>query len=289
VYRTRLPAIVVHPETHAAGELKWHRTEAPLAADCMPRWRNRLVRTMLETRSFVQRADAGRINFVIAPSGRFAREYASDYGFAPAQMQVVPNPVDLRRHSPREQPPSNGRVRLVFVARMAVRKGVEMIVELSHRLDDLADEVEILSMGDHSQWSDYRPLLERLNPRVARYIGPLEPSDLAEVLADSDAALQPSRYEPFALTVAEALASGVPVIASDAVGASEFVDRRAAIEFPNGDLAALERATRELVTSARAGAGLERRTVARHEAERLFAPSVVGGLLKNALAAAAAR
>jgi glycosyltransferase involved in cell wall biosynthesis len=81
---------------------------------------------------------------------------------------------------------SGGPVRVLSVSRLAVRKGVELVTELSHRLDDLAGEVRIDVIGNHSLWSDCRALMRDLNPAVATYKGEFANGQLAEAYAGAD-------------------------------------------------------------------------------------------------------
>lgn len=283
--RRELPPIVLHPEVHAAGELRWHRREADLARRAESRARHAAVRAMLTGRSVLQRRDMRLARRVVSPSRHFAAHLARDYGIPLERLGVVPNPIDLERFTPGEGEGRSERpgVKLLFVSRMAVRKGLEMVVELSHRIGDLAGRVEIELIGDRSLWSDYRPLLSDLNPATASYGGPAAPADLPRVYRSGDAILQPAHYEPFALTVGEALACGLPVVASDEVGAAEQVDAECCTLFPAGDVAAFERAVRALVATLEGEGrrGLPQR--ARREAERLFAPTTVASQLVHEL------
>jgi glycosyltransferase involved in cell wall biosynthesis len=158
---------------------------------------------------------------------------------------------------------------------MAVRKGVELVVELSHRLADLEGQVWVEVVGGPSLWSDYRSLLSDLDTRTASFTGSLPHEDLRELYSSSDVVLQPSHYEPFALTVAEALASGAPVVASDEVGATEFVDRSCCRTFRAGDADELESAVRTLLRDRRSPKGPDLAEVARSEAVRAFSPQTV--------------
>ena len=274
--RDRLPPIVLHPEVHIAGELTWHRRESAMARACEPLIQHRLARMMLIARSARQRRDIKFARLVIAPSRRFATHLQRDYGVAEADLAVVANPIDLSRFVPLDDPGSRTPLELLFVSRMAVRKGVEMVVELSERLKDLAGIVRITAVGGPSLFSDYRPLLSRLNPAVAQYVGHIDSQTLPELYRESAALLQPSHYEPFALTVAEALASGIPVVASDEVGATEQVSERVCRTFPSGDMNKFEATVRGLISEL---SSLEKSkqlaTTARSEAERLFDPDVV--------------
>jgi glycosyltransferase involved in cell wall biosynthesis len=283
----RLPPLVVHPEVHAAGELRWVREEDHLARRRHGRAQRAAVRGMLRVRAWRQRRDVHRVAGVIAPSRRFADLLALDYGLDPARVTVVPNPIDIERFHPGPRPDGPRPVKITYVGRAAVRKGIDDLVELSHRLDDLAGQVELEVFANASLWSDYRPLLEDLNPKVGRALGVRRNEQVADVLRESDLLIQPSRYEPFALTVAEALASGTPVVTTDEVGAAEGIDPRCITVVPAGDIDALERAVRSRIDDVLAGRDEAARAVARAEAERRFAPTVVCAALADAFGAAA--
>jgi glycosyltransferase involved in cell wall biosynthesis len=283
--RKRLPPIIVHPGTHAAGELRWHRAEQSLARRCERTSRYLLVRSILRGRAAVQRADLRVAAGVIAPSRHFGDHLARDYGVPGERIHVVPHAVDLDRFTPGS---GNGRGNpstLLFVSRMSVRKGVEQVVALSHRLNDLADQVRVLALGGDTLWSDYRCLLRDLNPDVGSYRGHLQRGELTTHLRTAVGLVQPSLYEPFGLTVAEALASGTPVVASDEVGAGEGIDPTCCRRFPAGDLDAFEAAVRGLLTDMSSPRADEVRRVARSEAERQYAPSVAGTQLVAAIEA----
>jgi glycosyltransferase involved in cell wall biosynthesis len=283
-FRNRLPPIVVHPEVHAAGELRWFLRERRLAR-FEPISRRTLVLTLLATRTAVQRRDARLVRRIVAPSNVFATALRDDYGLVPDRLAVVPNPIDLTRFAPTALGTSPDQpLRLLFVSRLALRKGLELIVELSHRLDDLAGSVVIEIVGDRSLWSDYRPLLAGLNKRVGVYRGPIEPRALPDVYRQGDALLQPSHYEPFGLTVGEALATGLPVVASSVVGAAEHVDEACCRLFPAGDIGSFEAETRRLIKDLQSNVGERLRVTARAEAERLFSTKTVGRALAGRLA-----
>jgi glycosyltransferase involved in cell wall biosynthesis len=93
-------------------------------------------------------------------------------------------------------------------------------------------------------------------------------------LTESDILLQASKYEPFALTVAEALASGVPVVATTEVGAIEGVDRSVVWAVEPGDVEGMASAITALLERLKADPA-DMRSNARTEARRLFAPDVV--------------
>jgi glycosyltransferase involved in cell wall biosynthesis len=280
-----LPPIVLHPEVHAAGELAWHRREDALAARGESLQKRIAARTVLRGRQLRQRRDIRLARRVIAPSRAFGSHLAADYGVPLDRISVVPNPIDLERFAPALAGRPNGHMplRVLFVSRLSVRKGLELVTALSWRLVDLERVVRIEIIGNHTLWSDYRALIDDLHPDIASYLGPLDNAELPEVYAGADLVIQPSHYEPFALTVGEALATGTPVVVSSEVGAAESVDRGCCEVFPAGDLNAFEAAVRAMLERIRRGEKPGIARLARAEAQRLFSidrvtEQVVGAL-----------
>lgn len=282
-HRPALPPIVVHPETHAGGELRWLVRELGLAHRSGSHARWAAAAGMLASRSVIQHRDARSVAAIIAPSRIFANHLRRDYHVRPESLHVVPNCIDLTRYEPPVARTFTGPVKILFVSRMAVRKGVDMVVALSHRIADLVGQVAIEAVGDHAMWSDYRPLLKALHPAVGRSRAHVPPDELVQLYGEADLVVQPSRFEPFALTVAEALACGVPVVASDQVGACEDVDPQCCRVFAAGDLGGFEAAVRAAVDRARSPRAEEISRLSRAEAERLFSPGVVAKRLREVL------
>lgn len=282
VRRHAMPPIVLYPQVHAAGELRWHGAEEHLSQRSESTPRRLLVRSMLRTRALAQRHDARVAAGVVVPSQRFARAIEHDYGVPAARMRVVPNAVDLERFVPHPRTRADVR-RLLFVGRLSVRKGLDVLVDVSHRLSDLQGKIELLVAGAPSLWSDYSPLLADLHPGIGRAIGQQTPQALAKLYADADVLLQPSYYEPFGLTVAESLACGTPAIVTDVVGAAEGVEEACCVRVPVGDAAAIERAVREHLAQTPEQVERQRR-LARSEALRCFAPSAIAARLASHLA-----
>lgn len=275
--RRELPPLVVHPSTHAAGELRWVWREAALARRGEPLQQWLVVTGMLAGRALVQRYELPRADRLLAVSARFAEHLARDYKIKRERLGVVPNPIDLDLFQPAAtRSGDRPLLTLLFVSRISARKGVELVIELSHRLADLEGQICVRIVGGPTLWSNYLPLLSELNPAIARFEGQLSATQLAVLYSAADALLQPAMYEPFGLTVGEALACGLPVVASDEVGAMAGVDPRVGRTFPAGDIEAFEETVRLLVRELHEGQAESLRRMARAEAERLFAPETIG-------------
>jgi len=282
------PPIVVHPGTHAAGELRWHKAEQAYALRSERRSVHLLMRGWLTLRSRLQAKELSRADLVIGLSDRFNELVRADYGVSPDRLRVVRTTVDLERFRPdgpgSEPPRSNGKARqLLFISRISTRKGVDDIVALSHRLSDLSGAVRLLVIGGPTQWSDYRANLADLHPGVAEYVGGVESEKVPALMRSAAILIVPSRYEPGSLVTAEALGCGLPVVLSDEVGNAEVVAGPHARVHRAGDVDSLEGAVRSLLAAIDENESALRIS-ARENAEREFAVSTIVARLIDALA-----
>ena len=265
-----LPPVVVYPCVHAAGELRWHARESAYALQSEPTAMHYLVRGYLMFRSLLQRREMQKPAMILGMSRRFNQLIEADYAVPRQRLQVLYHPIPSAGEPlPPTGPSSNGPLRLLYIARISVRKGVEQIVELSRRLDDLSGQVQIQVIGDRTQWSDYRKHLKSLNPRTAEYLGGLSHEKTMAAYDTADMLLLPSHYEPGGIVVGEALSRGVPVVVSDAVGSAELIDADCCRSFPAGDTGAFEREVRRLIEDLKNRRAQIRETAWR-EAERHF-------------------
>ena len=267
------PPIVVHPCSHAAGELRWHRAEQAYALRSERRAVHFLMRAWLKLRSRLQPAELARADLVIGPSKRFVELVHQDYGVPCEKLRVLRHPVDLERFTPRD-----GSVKrpleLLFISRISARKGVEDVVALSHRLVDLDGAVRLVVIGGATLWSDYRANLGELNPAIAEYRHAVPAEEMPELMRSGAMLLVPSRYEPGSIVTGEALACGLPVVLSDEVGPSEVIAGPHARVHLAGDVDDLETAVRSLL-DATERRGAELRVSARADAETHFAIDTV--------------
>jgi glycosyltransferase involved in cell wall biosynthesis len=278
----RTVPLVIHPETHIAGELRFLIAERRLVIRSESLQRLLVVGAVMLLRVLVQRIRIRRARLLVCISSVFRDHLVHDYGFPLDATVVVPNPVRLERFAIHERPPGELPTILVL-GRIAVRKGVEDVVAVARALRKRGVSARIRIVGGPSLFSDYTKLLEELPSENAEYVGGLPASAIPGELARSDILLQASKYEPFGLTVAEALACGVPVVATSEVGAIDGVSREVVSEVKPGDVEGMASAITELL--ARSDGELAKtRALARAEAERLFSPHIVCQGISDALA-----
>jgi glycosyltransferase involved in cell wall biosynthesis len=272
--------LVIHPETHIAGELRWMWAERRLALRSQPAATVAIVAAISFFRSVLQYLSIRRAALLVCISSVFRDHLVHDYRFPRERTVVIPNPLRSDRFAALEPRPQQPPVVLVL-GRISVRKGIEDVIAVARLLAERGVEAKVRVIGGPSLFSDYTALLEEL-PANAEYAGHIASSEVAAELARSSVLLHAAKYEPFGLTVAEALAAGVPVVATSEVGAIEGVDRAVVAELAPGDVEGMAGATASMLADvARDGERL--RALARAEAARLFAPEAVCGQISDAL------
>lgn len=166
------------------------------------------------------RREIAMADWIRVPSSRAAESFAAR-GVHPARIAIVPPAVDLAHFQP--VPVRDGVFRVMSVATIDPRKGAHYLLEAFTTAALPGAELEMVG-GTGSRWA--RALMARytrdhrhITVRNADVFGvpPSETYGRASVLVH--AAIE----DGFGLVVAQAMASGRPVIVTDASGASELV------------------------------------------------------------------
>jgi len=256
-----------------------------------PDWRRRLQQVLDQSDLLI--ACSRRM---VADGNRWLRDPRDDW-------QVVYGGVDLERFSPPLEVDSaarDARRRRVLGARfdsrhvlvcLAQATAAKGYVELLDAWNDVARSASgwTLVMGGGAGELDIRSEIARRGlAHSAIWIGRVAPNNVSDVLRAADGFVLPSHAEGLSLSMLEALACGVPTIAT-AVGGHDEVIRDAAEGWllPPRDVVALTRALRELTSSSseRARRGLAGRAAA----ERIGSPDTNGRRLVEMLAGVGAR
>ncbi len=241
--------VILFPCVHAAGECYWCRREEQLARQCESWWWRTVRNLYLAYRARLQRRDYRRVRGVIGLSNRFNAWVERDYGVPPAKLGVVYHPIECNATAthPSTLLPA---IRLLFVGRVSVRKGIDLLVQAIPIVLAGHPEVEVTIVGAGSLWSDYEALLRDLPHERCRWLKSLPNKQVTEEMRRSDILLVPSLYEPGGIVVGEALANGMVVVASDEVGSAENLLPPVCQEFRAGEVAgfldAIERAVTEV-------------------------------------------
>lgn len=156
------------------------------------------------------------------------------------------------------------RVVVGMLGTVCERKGSDLFVDaaravLGRRADAEFRIVGPLAPGAGEPWA--RALVARGERAGVRWSGPS--GDAMAELADWDVFVLPTRRDPFPLVVLEAMASGLPVVATAVDGVPEQVDEASAILVAPDDATALAGAIERMLDDAPARVAMGRAAVAR--------------------------
>jgi glycosyltransferase involved in cell wall biosynthesis len=160
---------------------------------------------------------------------------------------------------------------LLFVGRLVTRKGVDTLIGAMHHLHGRGINETLTIYGDGPERSALSAKARRLGvDGLVLFEGWASPETLARRYRRSKVTVIPSRMEPFGIVALEAIASGCPVVASNAGGLPEAVGECGVLVEPDRseELAeAIERALRPSTRAVLRDAMPEH--VARHRTEQI--------------------
>jgi glycosyltransferase involved in cell wall biosynthesis len=160
----------------------------------------------------IERAD------VVVCASTYVRDSMIYNGIPESKLAVNPFGADLQVFSPRLRPPD--KPRFLFVGGMSLRKGVQYLLPAFERLKKEFPEAELILCGP--QYPDSEKLLRQWR-HLFIHQRTLPHSELASLMRSCTAFVFPSIEEGFARVISEAMAAGLPIIATHNSGASTVV------------------------------------------------------------------
>jgi glycosyltransferase involved in cell wall biosynthesis len=179
---------------------------------------------------------------VLVP-GSAAREYVTGLGADPARIATAPNAFDLTAFTAAVERERGRHVSTVLtVARLSPEKDVGTLLRAVEGLD-----AELVVVGDGPQG----PALREAAPANARFVGRVPRHELPRWFANADVFALTSRSETWGMSLSEAAAAGLPLVATEAVGGAWDLieDGVNGYRVPVGDAAALRDALAKVLAA----------------------------------------
>lgn len=203
------------------------------------------------------------------PTTQDQAAYLAHHGVAPERMRIIPNFSSLATQEPDPARPAA----IVALGRFVEKKGFDVLLRACADLQRRGITLPPLLLGGDG------PLRGALERR-ARELGlgdvvqfPGWQADPAAFLDHGTLFVLPSLDEPFGIAVLEAMARGVPIIATRTQGPREVLDEVTALLVPPGDSAALAAALDDAL--AQPAAARERAALALARFRSLYAADAV--------------
>jgi N-acetyl-alpha-D-glucosaminyl L-malate synthase BshA len=232
-----------------------HATAAHLAREILGASAPRLVTTLHGTditvvgndRSFlpITRFSIAKSDGVTVPSKYLAHATRENLGLPELPIAVISNFVDTDKYSP---PPPDAK-RLQRIVHNSNFRPLKRVVDVVSVFAEVVRTraCELVLIGDGPERSRVERMVHDLGlSHAVTFLG--KRLDFVEVLRESRVFLQPSETESFGLAALEAMACGVPVVASRVGGVPEVVeDGQSGVLCEVGDVAAMAGAVGRLL------------------------------------------
>jgi glycosyltransferase involved in cell wall biosynthesis len=182
---------------------------------------------------------------VVTVSESSKRDIVQQMGVREDRLHIVPVGVDPLIFRPL---PAVARVRgrlMTTASADAPMKGLVPLLEALAKVRTERDDAELVIIGKPKGKSRIPALIQRLGlTNAVRYVSGVTTERIVELYAESEVAVVPSLYEGFSLPTIEAMACGVPVVATTGGALPEVVgtDGETGLLVPPGDPDALAHA-----------------------------------------------
>jgi glycosyltransferase involved in cell wall biosynthesis len=176
--------------------------------------------------------------------GEASRAYVCTLGVDDARVVIAPNAVDAAAYGAAAVDRSGReRATFVYIGRLDPEKGLDVLLDA---WDGVRGELVIAGAGSDEQ------RLRARSPAHVRFVGAVTQEETVALYRDADVFVLPSRSEPWGMVLNEAAAAGLPLVATDGVGAAYDLlrDGENGFRVPVGDVDALREALRTLAGDA---------------------------------------
>lgn len=144
---------------------------------------------------------------------------------------VIPNGIDIERFKNISREDIRKRLKItnkekiiIFVGTLRRLKGVRYLIEAMKCIIEKNTNARLMLVGDGEDREDLENLVKELNiEKYVQFIGKVPNDKIPEYLKASDVFVLPSLSESFGIVNLEAMASGLPIVATNVGGLPEIV------------------------------------------------------------------
>lgn len=161
---------------------------------------------------------------------------------------VIPNIVDVSIFQCVEQVKENECFTFVTVANLVVLKRIDLLIEAVHRIVEETVDIQLIIIGDGVEKDNLENLVECYNlQKYVTLMGKLNRKQINDIFNKADCFVLASSSETFGVAYIEALAAGLPVIATRCGGPEDFVNEENGILIDVNDVGQLYEAMKKML------------------------------------------
>ena len=167
-----------------------------------------------------------------------------------ANFQIIPNAVDTRIfHPPKQESYPRELIRLLYVGSLLPRKGVSFLLEALAQLKMKREDWCLDILGDGPNRDEYKNLSAELGlSEKVTFHGYKPKEEIAAVMRRAQLFILPSLWENLPCVLIEAIASGLPILSTQAGGIPEIVDEEIGMLVPAGNVKELSLGLTEMLS-----------------------------------------
>ncbi len=173
-------------------------------------------------------------------------------GFTNKPVRVIPNLIDTSFFNPPDQIHTMSKKAFISIGDPIHTKGLDILIKSLAIVRDKIGAVFHLSLGD--KIPNRNKLIQLIRnkglEKEVTFLGVLTRKEVAAALCKSNLYISASRYETFGMCMLEALACGVPVIATRTAGAIDIISKNVGLLVDKEDVQGLAKAIIRFLTQA---------------------------------------
>jgi glycosyltransferase involved in cell wall biosynthesis len=171
---------------------------------------------------WLERFSIKKIDKFIAVDERTAEYYSEKLPMIKDRISVIPVGLDLDLFNPKDRHKmrekygfDQGERIILFVGRFSIEKGLDILLRSFKEVHTEKPEARLVLIGDGPQAAELKDMARTHNIKNVTFMSPLAHELIPEMMSCADVFALASAFEGMPTVVLEALACGVPVVASD--------------------------------------------------------------------------
>jgi phosphatidylinositol alpha-mannosyltransferase len=156
---------------------------------------------------------------VSKPAASYSRDFVD-------HIEIIPNAIDPQRFQQQTKISrfSDGKLNLLYVGRLTKRKGIRYLLEAIQKLEDTQADFRLVIVGSGPWQNKLEQLVKKFNLKNVVWEGCVSNHALPAYFASADIFCAPAvRGESFGIILLEAMAAGLPIVASSNAGYKEIL------------------------------------------------------------------
>ncbi|MEG9861237.1 MAG: glycosyltransferase family 4 protein [Parvularculales bacterium] len=170
-----------------------------------------------------------QLDYIVTGSQSACHDAARDFGISPDRIRITPHGIDHETFRPLPETSRHPRKLIAVASADVPLKGLIYLVRAYRSLLTRYPDLELVVVGHLREGQTARELRALGIEHRVRFVSDLDDEEMTRLYAEATLAVSPSVYEGFGFPAGEAMACGVPLVATDGGSLPEVVGDAALI------------------------------------------------------------